>query len=137
MAHTSLTEIGLRIRTLSSLITKLNKQIESPEFTHHPRNSSTLVACNHIATLLTRGVEDASNRPISPGRKVVAVSGKMVASHVSLVVSVDANDVDEDPAVLLSNAISTQNPTPKNRPKFKIDRIQASSTRLQDLAAPP
>ena len=133
MAHANetLCSIDLKIRTLSFLISKLNQRIESPK----PLQSSPalrVVACNHIAILLTRGIEDP-NGPICPGRKGVAVSGRL-ASRTSFTVSADA---DDDPAGALSTTIVAQNPTPKHQPKFKINTLKPSPTRLEDMAAPP
>jgi hypothetical protein len=134
MAHatSTLLEVDFRIRTLSTLITNLNKKVETPEFTDHRKTSAALVACNHIAVLLTRGIEDANNRPIGPGRKVVAVTGKL-ASNLSLAMSVDADEVGPP----LATGILTQNPTPKDRPKFKIETVTPSPATLDELAALP
>jgi hypothetical protein len=128
MVHASLLEIDYRIRTLSSLITKLNKEVRPPEFTKHDQTSPTLVACNHIATLLTRGVKNARNKPKGAGRRVVAVAGKL-SPQPSIVVSLDA---DEPPPEELSNTIVTQNLN--DHLKFKVHRIEPSG---RDLAVAP
>ncbi|KAF9517751.1 hypothetical protein BS47DRAFT_438953 [Hydnum rufescens UP504] len=121
MSDTTLLEIDHKIRTLSSLITKLNQRVETPDFTDHNHISPTLIACNHFATLLTRGIEDG------PARTVVAVAGKL-SSEVVLAVSVDAHEV------LLRSAV---NPFPRDQPMFRIDRIAPSPKTLRDLAMPP
>ncbi len=137
MAHANeaLLSIDLRIRTLSSLISKLNQHIESPEFINHLQISPALVACNHIAILLTRGIEDSNNKLIGAGRKVVAVSGRL-ASTPTFIVSIDPY---EDPAGVppLSTAIVTQNPIPKDQSRFTINTLEPSPTPLEDMAAPP
>ena len=128
MARETLFDVDQRIRTLSALITNLNKQVHSPTFSNHLESSPVLHACNQIAILLTRGVEDAKHM-VGPGRRVVAVSGKL-ASHVSLAVSMDSGeeavplDGGEEGVLYsgkgagsageLSDALFTQNPTPKD-----------------------
>ena len=96
MEHVSETcrDIDLKIRTLSSLISKLNKHVGSPEFTNRRKMSPAVVACNHIAILLTRGIEDSEGTPVGPGRKVVAVSGRL-ASNPSFALSVDSTIEEE------------------------------------------
>ena len=110
-----------------------------------------LHACNQIAILLTRGVEDARNM-VSAGRKVVAVSGRL-ASDVSLAFSVDSGEeavpLDGGEEGVLysgkgagsagepSDALFTQNPTPKDSLKFRIDHITPSLTPLEDIGALP
>ena len=87
-----------------------------------------LDACNQIAILLTRGVEDAKNM-VGAGRRVVAVSGRL-GSDVSLAFSVDSGEeavpLDGGEERVLysgreagsagepSDALFTQNPTPKD-----------------------
>lgn len=88
-----------------------------------------MVACNHIATLLTRGIEHSNDN--RPGRKVIAVSGRL-ASNPYFTVCIDA---DEDPA--LSTAILTQNPTPKDQPVFKIYTVKPSPACLKDIVTFP
>jgi hypothetical protein len=131
MAHTTSTllDLDLKIRALSSLIANLNKKVESPEPTDVRKTPAALVACNHIAVLLTRRIEGTNNRPFGPAQKVVALSGKLT-SKLSLAMAVDVDEVG--PAHIL-----TQNPTPEDRPKFKIETITPSSTTLDELAALP
>jgi len=131
MAHADQTlhDFDLRIRALSSLISKLNQRIESPD---PLRSSPALNACNHIAILLTRGIEDSNGSPIRPGRKVVAVSGRLASKSFTVTI-----DPDQDPAGELSAPIVNQNPTPKDRPKFKITTLKPSPTRLEDMVALP
>jgi hypothetical protein len=59
----------------------------------------------------------------------VAVSGKL-SSALSLAVTVDVSEQ-------LSDAVFPQNHPPANGLGFRIDRIEPSSARLEDLAAPP
>ena len=136
MAHETLVHVDQRIRTLSALITNLNKQVDSPTFSH-VESSPVLDACNQIAILLTRGVEDAKSMV---GRTVVAVSGRL-APHFSLAVSVDSG---EEAVPLVSgetpsagDAIITQHPTPRDGLKFRIDHITPSPTPLKDIGALP
>ncbi|KAF9518236.1 hypothetical protein BS47DRAFT_1359020 [Hydnum rufescens UP504] len=133
MVHALLLEIDYRIQTLSSLIMQLNKQVHPPEFTRHDQTSSTLVACNHIATLLSHGVEDARNKLKGAGRRVVAVTRKLsLFSEPSVAVSLDA---DGPPPEELSNTIVTQNP--KGHIEFKVHHIKPSGTSLRELVAAP
>ncbi len=132
MAHANetLRDVDLRIRTLSSLISKLKPQIASPTFIK--QSPPTLTVCDHIAILLTRGIEDSNNAPFGPGREVVAVSGRLTPKP-SFIVSIDAV---EDPAVA-PNTTVTQNLAPKDQPKFEINALKPSPARLEDMAAPP
>ena len=139
MARETLFDVDQRIRTLSALITNLNKQVDSP---NHLESSPALNACNQIAILLTRGIEDAKNTA-GHRRRGVAVSGRL-ASHVSLAVCVDSGEEavpldsgERQRAGELSDAISTQNPTPRDRTKFKIDHITPSPTSLKDIGGLP
>jgi hypothetical protein len=132
MPKSALLKVDLSIRTLSCLIAKLNKEVEPPEFTDHKKISPTLVACNHIVTLLTRGIEDVGKKNIGPGRRVLAVTGKLAPppDETSFVVSVDGGEP-------LARAVFTQNPAPKNPNPFRVDRITASRSHLTDLTAFP
>ena len=98
-------DFNLRIRTHSSLISKLNRRIESPD----PQSPSALVVCNHIA-FLTRKI-DSNGSPIGPGGKIVAVSGRLASKSFTVTI-----DPDQDPAGELSAAIVTQIPTPTLKP---------------------
>ena len=95
-----------------------------------------------IAILLTHGVEDAKNT-VGPWRRIVVLSGRL-ASHVSLAVSVDSGEEavpldsgERRRAGELSDAIFTQNPTPRDRLEFRIDHITPSPTPVEDIGAFP
>ena len=138
MGHASgtLHSIDLRIRTLSFLISRLNQQIKNPDSTNHLDSPPTLVAFNHIAILLTRGIEDSNKKGIGAGRRVVAVTGRLT-SNLQFMVTTDADEDSREPVSALSNAIVTQDPTPRDQLKFNINNINASKTWRHLRAFPP
>ncbi|KAF9509760.1 hypothetical protein BS47DRAFT_1384266 [Hydnum rufescens UP504] len=91
-----------------------------------------ILACNHFATLLTRGSEDSDNEAKGSGRSVIAVGGKLTSQVIQLTM---LGSLDEtDGALENVEAIAMQNLTSYSTDAFQCQVIQPSETTLAKLA---
>ncbi|KAF9508267.1 hypothetical protein BS47DRAFT_1488448 [Hydnum rufescens UP504] len=125
--HVELNELfqtGLRIRTLTALLSGLRRQVKQPGSSAGRHVSSTLDACSHFATLLTRGPEDS-----------IAVAAKLTSETTQLTVSASVGETDSPPdEPHTTEAIATRNPVSHSIDVFQIQVIQPSGTSLATLA---
>ncbi|KAF9507364.1 hypothetical protein BS47DRAFT_1351781 [Hydnum rufescens UP504] len=130
----SLHEIGLRIHTLSTVLSVLSRQVEVPDLSPSFHGSPTLQACNHFATLLTRGSEDSDNKGKGAGRRAIAVAGKLTSEVTQLTVSGFLDATDHSPNEPFNvEGITPQNASPDSIDVFQIQTIQPSETTLAKL----
>ena len=115
-----------RIKTLTTIIHTLKPQIASP--TSGNARSADGRAYDHVATLLTRGVEVSG-----PGRGVIAVTGahKVTGAVVIALSSDAAPPLDEESAqVHLSVA---QNSLPKILKEFHVQEVEPNPLSLAEI----
>ncbi|KAF9505017.1 hypothetical protein BS47DRAFT_596230 [Hydnum rufescens UP504] len=82
-----------------------------------------------------RGSEDCSNQGVGPGRRVVAVAGKLTSQVTQLTVLGTLDVTGDSPGEPHNiETIVTQNPLPNSTHGFQIQVIEPSKTTLAELA---
>jgi hypothetical protein len=119
--------IERRIKGLTTLIYYLNPQNGPP--TSCNARSANARAYHHVATLLTRGLEDGG-----AGRSVIAVTGAHAATgHVVTAFSSDPGPpLDEDLAKVHIGVTQNQSP-PRAQPRFCREEVKPNPLSLADI----
>lgn len=83
------TETGMRIRALTTMIHEISVQVTHPA--KSPTKDAALTAATHVSTLLSRGVEENNpTRAIGTSIQTVAVAAHVTVDSVDLVAVTDS-----------------------------------------------